>query len=100
MAFTVLYDANVLYPAPLRDLLIRLARKGARDLRREVVEYVLIRLARKGVVQAGWTSLILDEVFRNLAPKRPDLSPGRLQRTRDLMERAIPDVAVEGCGGL
>ena len=80
MAFTVLYDANVLYPAPLRDL--------------------LIRLARKGVVQARWTSLLLDEVFRNLAPKRPDLSPERLQRTRDLMERAIPDVAVEGCGGL
>ena len=76
MAFTVIYDANVLYPAPLRDL--------------------LIRLARKGVVQAKWTSLILDEVFRNLAPKRPDLCPERLQRTRGLMERAIPDVAVEG----
>lgn len=76
MAFIVIYDANTLYPAPLRDL--------------------LIRLARTGVVQARWTSLILDEVFRSLAPNRPDLSPERLQRTRRLMEQAIPDVAVEG----
>jgi hypothetical protein len=28
MAFIVLYDACVLYPAPLRDLLIRAARTG------------------------------------------------------------------------
>lgn len=28
MAFGVVFDACVLYPAPLRDLLIRLARTG------------------------------------------------------------------------
>ncbi len=28
MAFVVLYDACVLYPAPLRDLLVRLANTG------------------------------------------------------------------------
>jgi len=28
MAFVVLYDACVLYPAPLRDLLLRLANTG------------------------------------------------------------------------
>ena len=53
MAFTVVFDANVLYPAPLRDL--------------------LIRLARKNVFQARWTDQILDEVFRNIAKNRPDL---------------------------
>lgn len=28
MSFTVVYDANVLFPAPLRDLLIRVALTG------------------------------------------------------------------------
>jgi len=28
VAFTVVYDANVLYPAPLRDLLIRVGMTG------------------------------------------------------------------------
>lgn len=76
MAFTVVYDANVLFPAPLRDL--------------------LIRLARSDVVRARWTEAILDEVFRNLAQKRADLSSERLQRTRQLMNDAIRDVCVEG----
>jgi len=44
MTFIVVYDANVLYPAPLRDL--------------------LIRLANADLLQAKWTSQILDEVFR------------------------------------
>jgi len=29
MTFTVVYDANVLYPNTLRDLLIRIAQSGA-----------------------------------------------------------------------
>lgn len=49
--FTVVYDANVLYPSMLRD--------------------VLIRLASLGNFQARWTDLILDEVFRNLKKNRP-----------------------------
>lgn len=76
MAFIVVFDANVLYPAPLRDL--------------------LIRLARKNVFQARWTDQILDEVFRNIAKNRPELSVDRLARTRRLMEGAIPDVRVVG----
>lgn len=56
MAFVVLYDANVLYPSTLRDL--------------------LIRIAQAGVVQAAkWTDQILDEVFGNLTANRPDLDP-------------------------
>ncbi|MCR3748116.1 hypothetical protein [Lentzea californiensis] len=49
MSFVVLYDANVLYPNTLRDL--------------------LIRIAASGLVQAKWTDQILDEVFRNVRKK-------------------------------
>lgn len=80
MAFVVIYDACVLYPAPLRDL--------------------LLRLAVKGLVRARWTAEILDECFRNILSNRPDLSEQSLLRTRDLMNRAIPDVLVIGYEGL
>lgn len=70
----VVYDANVLYPSTLRDVLIR------------------VGLAR--LVQPKWTEQILDEVFGNLRANRPDLNPERLDRTRRLMNDAIRDVAV------
>ncbi|HET7385488.1 MAG TPA: hypothetical protein VFJ19_02340 [Nocardioidaceae bacterium] len=76
MSFVVVYDANVLYPSTLRDL--------------------LIRVAQAGLVQAKWTDQILDEVFGNLAANRPDLDPQRLARTRDLMNRAVRDCLVTG----
>lgn len=76
MAFIVVYDACVLYPAPLRDL--------------------LVRLAMTGIVRAKWTEDILDEVFRNIAAKRPDLDIARLRRTRELMNQAVRDVLVDG----
>lgn len=76
MAFVVLYDANVLYPSTLRDL--------------------LIRVAQAGLVQAKWTDEILDEVFRNLKINRPDLEDARLDRTRELMNRAVRDCLVTG----
>jgi predicted nucleic acid-binding protein len=75
VAFVVLYDACVLYPAPLRDL--------------------LIRVARTGVVRARWSTAILDECFSNILEQRPDLSAAQLTRTRELMVRAIPDCTVE-----
>lgn len=76
MAFVVLYDANVLYPSTLRDL--------------------LIRVAQAGLVQAKWTDQILDEVFRNLKINRPDLEEDRVDRTRELMNRAVRDCLVTG----
>ncbi|MEU8616974.1 PIN domain-containing protein [Streptomyces sp. NPDC048623] len=76
MAFVAVYDANVLYPSTLRD--------------------VLIRVAQAGMVQAKWTDQILDETFRNLKANRPDLDPKRLDRTRELMSGAIRDVLVKG----
>lgn len=75
MAFTVIYDACVLYEAPLRDL--------------------LVRLAMTGLFRAKWTDEILDEVFRNVLKNRPELEVGRLDRTRDLMTCAVREVRVE-----
>ncbi len=80
MAFVVVYDACVLYPAPLRDL--------------------LVRLGMTGLYRAKWTDQILDEVFRNILKNRSDLDSGRLARTRDLMNRAIRDVRVENYDAL
>lgn len=74
MAFVVVYDACVLYPNTLRDL--------------------LIRVAQRGLVQAKWSDLILDEVFRNLKRDRPDLDPAKLDRTRELMNTAVRDSRV------
>ena len=74
MAFTVVYDACVLYPAPLRDL--------------------LLRIAQTGLVRARWTELILDECFESLSKDRPDLSADLLLRTRRLMNDAVPDCLV------
>lgn len=74
VVFTVIYDANVLYPSMLRDL--------------------LIRIAQSGLVRARWTEAILDETFRNLKENRPDLDPLKLDRTRELMCAAVPDCVV------
>lgn len=75
-AYSVLYDACVLYPAPLRDLLLRLA---------------LVDLYR-----ARWTETILDECFRNLTKNRPDLRPDQIARTRDLMNAHVLDALITG----
>ena len=74
MTFVVVYDANVLYPSTLRD--------------------VLIHVALAGLVQAKWTDAILDETFRNLERNRPDLDQAKLQRTRSLMRTAVRDSLV------
>jgi len=75
MAFTAILDANVLYPAAQRDLLIRLAQ---------------IRLYR-----GRWTRGIIDEMSRAIIRNRPDLA-GRLERTCELMCQAVPDCLVTG----
>ncbi|MCI0569410.1 MAG: PIN domain-containing protein [Myxococcaceae bacterium] len=76
MALIAVYDACVLYPAPLRDL--------------------LLRLAHAGLVRARWTETILDECFRNIAATRPELDTAALARTRQLMVAAIADCLVTG----
>jgi predicted nucleic acid-binding protein len=76
VAYVVVYDACVLYPAALRDF--------------------LLRVARTGIVRARWSELILDECFNAIARERPELQPAALQRTRHLMREAIPDCIVSG----
>lgn len=74
--FIVLYDACVLYPSQLRDL--------------------LMHLASCDLFQARWTERIHDEWMRNLARKRPDIAPEKIARTRAAMVRALPHAMVEG----
>lgn len=72
--FTVLYDANVLYPAPLRDL--------------------LMQLALQDIYLARWTDEIHDEWINNLLQHRPDLKLETLQRTREMMNSHVRDCLV------
>jgi hypothetical protein len=79
-SFVAVYDACVLHPAALRDLLLNLA---------------LMRLFR-----ARWTDRIHDEWIRSLLERRGDIDPARLARTRARMDAAVPDALVTGYDGL
>lgn len=72
--YTVLLDANVLYPAPLRD--------------------VLVEIARNKIYKARWTNRIHDEWIRNLLKNRSDIKRTSLERTRDLMNEFVPNCLV------
>ena len=72
--FTALYDACVLYPAPLRDL--------------------LLRLALTDLFRARWSNEIHDEWIRNVLANRPDLKREQLERTRELMNSNVRDSVV------
>ncbi len=74
--FTVLYDACVLYPAPLRDL--------------------LLRLALTDLYRARWSEAIHEEWIRAVLRNRPDLSRQQLERTRALMNAHVRDALVDG----
>ncbi|PLY14480.1 MAG: hypothetical protein C0631_10780, partial [Sedimenticola sp.] len=73
MRYTVVFDACVLYPAPLRDF--------------------LLRLSMTGLFSAKWTDQIHDEWIRNVLKSRPELQD-KLPRTRELMNTAVPDSLV------
>ncbi len=55
----------------------------------------LIRLARTGLFSAKWTDDIQEEWIRSLSARRPEIAES-LQRTRALMEQAVPDCLVHG----
>lgn len=74
--YTALLDANVLYPAPLRDLLLQIA---VTDL-----------------FKAKWTADIHREWIGALLRNEPGRDRAALERTRDLMDRATRDSLVEG----
>jgi len=74
--FTAVYDACVLYPAPLRDFLMWLGLSGR--------------------FRARWSSQIHEEWKRSLLRDRSDLTAEQLNRTSALMDQAIPDALVTG----
>lgn len=75
-SYTVILDACVMYPAPLRSY--------------------LMYLANTGLFRARWTDQIHDEWIRNLLKNNPDVVPENLERTRALMNANVPDCLVEG----
>jgi len=74
--FIALYDSCVLYPAPLRDL--------------------LMHLALTDLFKAKWTNTIHEEWMRNVKKDRPDLSIDQLSRTKKLMNEHVRDCLVTG----
>ncbi|EMI40828.1 PIN domain-containing protein [Rhodopirellula sp. SWK7] len=66
----------MLFPAPLRDL--------------------LMQLALTGQFRARWSSMIHDEWTRNVPKVRPDLTAEQLSRTRRLMDSNVLDALVTG----
>lgn len=77
--YTALLDANTLYPAPLRDL--------------------LLSLGVAGLYHARWTDRIQSEWAGHLAANRPELAE-KLPALVDLMNRCVPDCLIEGYEGL
>lgn len=74
--YTALLDANVLYPAPLRDL--------------------FLQLAVSDVFRARWTDDIHREWIDALLRAQPHRERAKLERTRDLMNRSTRDCLIEG----
>ena len=74
LRLTVLLDACVLYPAPIRDLLLHLA---------DAELYI-----------PKWTDKIHEEWTRNLLLNRPDLTASQLSRTTKAMSMAFPEATV------
>lgn len=72
---TALYDACVLYPAMVRDL--------------------LMRLATTGMFRAKWSRQIHEEWISNLLKRRLDLNREQLERTARLMDANAPDSVVD-----
>ncbi len=74
--FTAVYDANILYSAPLRDF--------------------FVQLAASKIVNARWTEEIHSEWMRNVLLNRPDLTSEQLARTKNLMNENVENCLVQG----
>ena len=74
--FSAFYDANVLYPAELRNL--------------------LMHLAVTGLFRAKWSADVHEEWISSLLKNRHDLTRDKLERTRMLMDKHAIDALVIG----
>ncbi|MGM0381069.1 MAG: PIN domain-containing protein [bacterium] len=72
--FSALFDACVLYPAPIRD--------------------ILMQVALTDLFRAKWTEKIHEEWISNLLENREDLTREQLNRTKNLMNRHARDPLV------
>lgn len=73
---TALLDANVLYPAPIRD--------------------ILMQLAVEDLFRAKWTADIHREWIEALLRHEPHRDRAALERTRTLMDTAVRDALITG----
>lgn len=72
--YTVILDANVLYPNLLRD--------------------ILLSLATAGLYHARWTAQINEEWTRNLVANRPEIA-SKIDLLLEQVNQAVPDCLVE-----
>jgi predicted nucleic acid-binding protein len=72
--FTAFLDASVLYPAPLRDL--------------------LMEIALTDLYRAKWSDRVHEEWIVAVLRNRSDLTRGQLERTRGLMNAHVRDALV------
>ncbi len=73
---TALLDANVLYPAPIRD--------------------ILMQLAVEDLFRAKWSADIHQEWIEALLSHEPHRDRAALERTRTLMDTAVRDALITG----
>lgn len=78
--FSAVLDACVLYPAPVRD--------------------ILLNLAEQELLKPKWTEEIHDEWMKNLLRNRKDLKRKQLEATVEAMNSAFPDSLVENYSSL
>ncbi|WP_187431479.1 hypothetical protein ROLI_038380 [Roseobacter fucihabitans] len=74
--YTALLDANILYPAPMRD--------------------VVMQLAVTDIFKAKWSEDVHREWMESLMRNQPHRDRAALERTRDLMNEATRDCLVTG----
>ncbi len=78
--FNAVLDACVLYPAPIRD--------------------ILLNLAEQDLFSPKWSETIQEEWLRNLILNRPDLTRKKLERTVKAMNGAFPKAMVKSFNSL
>lgn len=71
----VVLDACVLYPSPIRD--------------------ILLSIAAEGLYEVFWSDKIQEEWLGNLLKNRSDLKEIQLKKTIEAMNLAFPDANVE-----
>ena len=76
MPLVALLDANVLFSAPVRDL--------------------LLRAAERSLYRPIWTEKILAEMAGAIREKRPDIDPTGVDYLVGEIRRAFPEALVEG----